>query len=67
MKYTAHNKDAFMHYTYQELGQFIGLLVKRANMRVDPKKKDKDLMDAINYCDMMRAKLETDIENACRK
>jgi hypothetical protein len=58
---SAHEKDyqtnAWQDYTLQELGNFVHLLVKRADHRIDPVKRSKDLYDAQNYLDMMQEKL----------
>jgi hypothetical protein len=41
--------DAWMKYSVEELGWWVKLLTKRAEMRADPVKKAKDLEDAANY------------------
>jgi len=45
-------------YTFEELGQFVHLLAKRAGHRAETKKRQKDLYDAQNYLRMMQAKLD---------
>lgn len=56
-----HQKDykanAWESYSFQELGDWVHLLTKRAEHRDNPEKKSKDLYDAQNYMDMMQAKL----------
>lgn len=44
-------------YSFEELGQWVGLLMKRAGHRNDLGKAKKDIYDARNYLDMMKAKL----------
>ena len=41
-------------YTPAELGSWIHLLLKRSEHRVLRAKKDKDIMDAQNYLDMLQ-------------
>lgn len=50
--------QAWEEYTLAELGNFVHLLVKRSKHRSDPEKRKKDLYDADNYLNMMRAQLE---------
>ena len=45
-------------YTFQELGDFIHLLTKRAAHRTEREKAQKDLDDARNYLVMMLSKLD---------
>jgi hypothetical protein len=45
-------------YEFQELGNFVHLLAKRATHRVNPDKLRKDLTDAQNYLYMMQSKLD---------
>lgn len=56
-----HEKDykpeAWKNYTLSELGQWVHLLAKRAEMRTG-EKRAKDLYDARNYLAMMDAKLQ---------
>lgn len=57
--HAADYKDrAWEDYTIQELGQFVHLLAKRATMRTDPVKRNKDLYDAQNYLNMIQANLD---------
>ena len=49
---------AWRDYSLQELGNWVHLLVKRANHRADTEKRAKDLHDAENYLEMMRAHIE---------
>jgi hypothetical protein len=44
--------------TLAELGWWVHLLTKRAEMRTNPEKRAKDLYDARNYHTMMGARLE---------
>ncbi len=58
---------AWRQYTVAELGQWVHLLVKRAGHRTDLAKKNKDLVEAQNYLDMMQAHIlagmsELDVE-----
>lgn len=46
---------AWQQYSLAELGNWIHLLVKRAEHRSDPTKKGKDLADARAYLDMIKA------------
>lgn len=58
----AHQPDykakAWELYSLAELGQWVHLLVKRAEHRSSLPKKHKDLYDAQNYLSMMQAKLD---------
>lgn len=56
-----YNYDAYLHYSYEEFGSIINFLLKRASMRTNREKQDKDIYDARNYMEMMAAKLEHDI------
>jgi len=60
-----HNADyapeAYLHYSYTEFGQIVNFLMKRASMRTDEKKREKDIYDARNYLAMMNAKLNHDV------
>lgn len=49
---------AWEQYTFAELGDWVHLLTTRAGHRVQGPKRNKDLMDAKNYLEMMRAKLD---------
>ena len=57
-----HEKDykpkAWEQYTFAELGGWVHLLTTRAGHRVKGLKRDKDLLDAKNYIEMMLAKLD---------
>ena len=63
-----HAKDykpnAWEAYSFFELGSWVGLLAKRAEHRTDKKKQAKDLYDANNYLEMMRAKLDALLQKA---
>jgi hypothetical protein len=58
----AHQGDykpqAWEAYTLAELGQWVHLLATRAQHRDTAEKRAKDLYDARNYLEMMRAKLD---------
>lgn len=56
-----YSPDAYLEYSYEELGQWVGLLMKRANMRTTVEKMNKDIGDARNYLAMMEAKLTSEI------
>jgi hypothetical protein len=49
---------AWADYSIEELGMWVHLLVKRAQMRSDPDKARKDLYDARNYAAMIQAHLD---------
>ena len=53
-------------YEFQELGNFVHLLAKRAGHRANPAKLAKDLTDAQNYLYMMQAKLDALYPNVKR-
>jgi hypothetical protein len=55
--------QAWEQYTLAELGMWVHLLATRAGQRADPEKRRKDLYDARNYLEMMRARLD-DLEVA---
>lgn len=58
-KHSAKFKDgSWRNYSFQELGNFVHLLAKRANHRTDYIKATKDLDDARNYLVMMLSKLD---------
>lgn len=48
--------DAWKAYSDEELRWWVHLLRKRAEMRTDGPKKDKDLYDADNYEAMLKAR-----------
>jgi hypothetical protein len=50
--------NAWEQYTFAELGDWVHLLTTRAGHRNPGLKRDKDLLDAKNYLEMMRAKLD---------
>jgi phenylalanine-4-hydroxylase len=54
-KYAAH---AWNDYTEEELAWWVRLLTKRAQMRTDEAKREKDLTDAANYQSMLDAMKE---------
>ena len=58
----AHDQDykpqAWEAYSFEELGQWVALLAKRAGHRANDEKRAKDLYDAQNYLSMMQAKLD---------
>ena len=49
--------DAWQEYTSGELAMWVHLLRKRADMRTEPDKAEKDRTDADNYEAMLRASL----------
>jgi hypothetical protein len=51
--------DAWQEYTVDELLAWVRLLTKRAGMRADEAKREKDLSDAANYRAMLLKKIET--------
>lgn len=46
---------AWRDYTQEELEWWVRLLNKRAGMRTDPQKAEKDRYDAANYQEMLEA------------
>jgi hypothetical protein len=56
-----YTSDAYLHYSFEEFGQIVNFLMKRASMRTDVKKREKDIYDARNYLAMMGAKLNHDV------
>lgn len=58
----AHEGDyqpaAWESFSFAELGWWVHLLTARAAHRASPEKRAKDLYDARNYLEMMRAKLD---------
>ena len=55
---------AWEEYTVFELGWWVHLLTKRAGMRADPVKREKDLSDAADYLAMMEEKVKRAGPNA---
>lgn len=57
----AHSADykngSFAEYSFEELGHWIHLLMKRATHRANLEKAEKDMYDAQNYLDIMQEKL----------
>ena len=53
-----YKQNSWLNYSIEELGQWVALLVKRAEHRTNPDKAAKDLYDAYNYLEMMRARIE---------
>lgn len=49
--------DAWKDYTVAELAMWVHLLRKRAEMRTEPDKAEKDRQDADNYETMLREAL----------
>jgi hypothetical protein len=47
--------DAWTGYSPAELGWWVHLFLKRAGMRSNPGKREKDLADAQAYLDMLQA------------
>jgi hypothetical protein len=59
-RHTHNYKDnAWMDYTFEELGWWTRLLQKRATHRTNPEKAAKDLYDANNYHAMHMEKIRT--------
>ena len=62
MSIKKHEKDykpkAWEQYTLGELGMWVHLLTKRAEMRNNQVKKEKDLYDASNYRWMLQQKIK---------
>jgi len=50
-----YRQDAWREYTPAELGQWVALLLKRSSHRTNAVKRAKDIYDAENYADMLRA------------
>lgn len=59
-----YRSDAWHEYTPEELLSWVLLLTKRAGMRTDREKHDKDLADARNYRDMLNAAIDARIRAA---
>lgn len=57
-----YKSKAWEQYTISELGQWVHLLAKRSQHRSTKEKRDKDLYDAENYLEMMKAYLN-DLKN----
>jgi len=51
-------------YNFTELGSWVHLLVKRSDNRTGLEKRQKDLVDAQNYLNMMQSKLDAFKEDA---
>ena len=51
-----YHEGAWRNYGYEELAQWINLLTKRASHRTQFEKAQKDLDDANNYLEMLKAK-----------
>lgn len=62
-----YHTQAWEGYTLAELGQWVHLFTKRAQHRTNFAKKDKDLLDAQNYLNMMQAKLDAEKEVTLEK
>lgn len=59
VKDESHYKPAaWQHYTLSELGDWVHLLTKRAEMRSEKDKARKDLTDAQSYLDMMQVMVD---------
>jgi len=58
---------SWRNYSFEELGNFVHLLTKRANHRTDELKASKDLHDASNYLVMMQAKFNEQTEGILDK
>ena len=61
---------AWRDYSYEELAQWINLLTRRAAHRSQFEKSQKDLDDANNYLEMLKAKFSENalhIENTFRQ
>lgn len=54
---------AWRNYTYDELAAWVHLLIKRAAHRTQFAKSQKDLDDANNYLEMLKAKFAEDAES----
>lgn len=54
-------------YTYDELCQWVKLLLIRAGNRTDINKSKKDIDDANNYLAMLKAKFEVDADKVIQK
>lgn len=50
--------DAWKQYSVRELGDWVHLLLRRADMRVPGPKRDKDIADAQNYLDMIQSHVD---------
>ena len=51
-----YQEGAWRNYGYDELAAWVHLLIKRASHRTQFEKAEKDLDDANNYFEMLRAK-----------
>jgi len=52
-----YKQNAWQLYTIAELGQWVHLFMKRAEHRTDLAKREKDLIDAQNYLNMIQEQL----------
>jgi len=57
-----YKEGAWRNYSYEELAQWINLLTKRASHRTQFEKAQKDLDDANNYLEMLKAMFAKDAE-----
>ena len=65
-----YKEGAWRDYSYVELAQWINLLTRRASHRTQFEKSQKDLDDANNYLEMLKAKFSENalhIENTFRQ
>lgn len=63
LRYSSKFKDgSWRNYSYEELAQWVQLLTKRASHRMDFNRAEKDLYDANNYLEMLKAKFDEDAE-----
>jgi hypothetical protein len=51
-----YKEGTWKNYTYEELAQWVNLLTMRASHRTQFEKSQKDLDDANNYLEMLKAK-----------
>lgn len=58
-----YHESAWRNYSYEELAQWVNLLTKRAGHRTQFEKSQKDLDDANNYMEMLKAKFAEDALN----
>jgi hypothetical protein len=59
-----YKNKAWTLYSIAELGQAVHFFMKRATHRTDTAKKMKDLIDASNYCAMMKAQVDAAMKEA---
>lgn len=57
-----YHEGAWRNYSYEELAQWVNLLTKRAGHRTQFEKSQKDLDDANNYMEMLKAKFAEQAE-----